>query len=182
MVFADDSAADLHRDMRVFSEGDLRTDSCGDWESDFPADAYRDSDADLRRDLQEDFRCGLDGDLRAEKQQRKRIGHERSEYRDPKNHEELRRHDKRFLTRGQPVPGNLCLLVGRAEVRFLSDGDAGRRDGLRCGIQVRTPEARTEFKRGVTLLLTRVLNRVLNCDLSRLLRPVFRFGLNAVVS
>jgi hypothetical protein len=64
MGFPDDFAADLHRDMRAFSEGDLRTDSCGDWESDFPADWYRDSDADLRRDSQEDFRCGFDGDLR----------------------------------------------------------------------------------------------------------------------
>ena len=64
MGFPDDFAADLHRDMRAFSEGDLRTDSCGDWESDFPADWYRDSDADLRRDSQEDFHCGFDGDLR----------------------------------------------------------------------------------------------------------------------
>jgi len=62
MGFPGDSAADLHRDMRAFSEGDLRTDSCGGWESDFPADAYRDSDADLRRDLQR----GLQGDLRGD--------------------------------------------------------------------------------------------------------------------
>jgi hypothetical protein len=55
-------------------------------------------------------------------------------------------------------------------------------DGMRLGIQVRMPEARTEFRRGVNLLLTRVLNRVPNCDLSRLFRPAFRFGLNAVVS
>ena len=44
------------------------------------------------------------------------------------------------------------------------------------------PEARTEFARGLNLLLTRVLNGALNCDLRRLLRPVFRFGLSAVVS
>ena len=76
-----DPAADLQRDMRAFSEGDLRTDSCGDCRSDLRTDSYRDSDADLRRDsqrdLQGDFRCGFDRDLRAEKQQRKRIGHER---------------------------------------------------------------------------------------------------------
>jgi hypothetical protein len=53
---------------------------------------------------------------------------------------------------------------------------------MRLGIQVGMPEAMTEFRRGVNLLLTRVLNRVLNCDLSRLFRPAFRFGLNAVVS
>ena len=64
-----DSAADLQRDMRAFSEGDSRTDSCGDWESDFPADSYRDSDAglhrDSRRDLPEDFRGDFDCDSRA---------------------------------------------------------------------------------------------------------------------
>jgi hypothetical protein len=53
---------------------------------------------------------------------------------------------------------------------------------MRLGIRVRTPEAMTEFRRGVNLRLTRVLNRVLNCDLSRLFRPAFRFGLSTVVS
>jgi hypothetical protein len=44
------------------------------------------------------------------------------------------------------------------------------------------PEARTELRRGVNLLLTRVLNRGPNRDLSRLLRLAFRFGFSAVVS
>jgi hypothetical protein len=66
----DDSTADLHRDMRAFSEDDLRADSCGDCQSDFPADSHRDSDADLRcdsqKDLQGDLRGDFDGALRTE--------------------------------------------------------------------------------------------------------------------
>jgi hypothetical protein len=49
-------------------------------------------------------------------------------------------------------------------------------------IRVRTPEARTEFSRGLNLLLIRVLSRALNWDFSLLLRPVFRFGFGAVVN
>jgi hypothetical protein len=63
MGFSGDSAADLHRDMRVVLEGDSQTDSCGDWESDFPADLHRDSKTDFRRDLQRDFRKDFHGDF-----------------------------------------------------------------------------------------------------------------------
>jgi hypothetical protein len=58
-----DSTADLHRDMRAFSEGDLRADSRGDCQSDFPADSHRDSDADLRCDSQKDLQGDLRGDF-----------------------------------------------------------------------------------------------------------------------
>jgi hypothetical protein len=52
-------------------------------------------------------------------------------------------------------PRRVILTVGdRAADGVVSDGNAGYCDGVRLGIQVRTPEARTEFMRGVNLRLT----------------------------